>query len=71
RDGTVLIASASAPRRRGDRILLVEQDGAITLAELGHETARQVQLRGLDGAEISAKKAGEIRLIARILWVSQ
>ncbi|MGL5448599.1 MAG: helix-turn-helix transcriptional regulator, partial [Rhabdaerophilum sp.] len=30
RDGTVLIASASAPRRRGDRILLVEQDGAIT-----------------------------------------
>lgn len=71
RDGAVLIASSSAPRRRGDRVLLVEQEGTVTLAELGHETARQVQLRGLDGTEIPAKKAGDIRLIARILWVSQ
>lgn len=71
RDGAVLIVSASAPRRRGDRVVVVEQDGYLTVAELGHETARQVQLRGLDGSEIAAKKAADIRLMARILWVSQ
>lgn len=71
RDGAVLIASSSSPRRRGDRIVLFAQDGTITLAELGHETARQLQLRGLDGSEMLPKKVSDLRLIARILWVSQ
>jgi phage repressor protein C with HTH and peptisase S24 domain len=71
RDGAVLIASASAPRRRGDRIALFGLDGTFSLAELGHETARQLQLRGLDGSEMPPKKASDLRLVARILWVSQ
>jgi phage repressor protein C with HTH and peptisase S24 domain len=71
RDGAVLIASASSPRRRGDRIVLFALDGTLTLAVLGHETARQVQLRGLDGADLPLRKTSDIRLIARILWVSQ
>lgn len=71
RDGAVLIASSSAPRRRGDRIVLMERDGTFIVAELGHETARQVQLRGLDGSDMPPRKTGDIRLIARILWVSQ
>lgn len=71
RDGAVLIASSSAPRRRGDRIVLMERAGTFIVAELGHETARQVQLRGLDGSDLPPRKAGDIRLMARILWVSQ
>jgi phage repressor protein C with HTH and peptisase S24 domain len=71
RDGAILIASASAPRRRGDRVLLVLRDGRLIMAELGHEAARQVQIRALNGSELPAQKAGDIRVIARILWVSQ
>lgn len=71
RDGDILIASAVAPRRRGDRVVVIHQDGAVTLAELGHETARQLQLRALDGTELPARKMSDIRLLARILWVSQ
>lgn len=71
RDGAVLIASSSSPRRRGDRLVLFAQDGTLTLAELGHETARQLQLRGLDGSDMPPKKVSDLRLIARILWVSQ
>ncbi|MBN8533121.1 MAG: helix-turn-helix transcriptional regulator [Rhizobiales bacterium] len=71
RDGAVLIASSSSPRRRGDRIMLFARDGTLTLAELGHETSRQLQLRGLDGSDMPPQKMSDLRLIARILWVSQ
>ncbi len=70
-DGDIIIASPSAPRRRGDKVLLLDQDGSITLAELGHATAAQIHLRGLNGAELDPRKTSDVRLMARILWVSQ
>lgn len=71
KQGDVVIASPSAPRRRGDRVLLLTADGAVTIGELGLETAAQLRLRSLSGEDLPARKAKEIRLLARILWVSQ
>lgn len=71
KQGDVVIASPSAPRRRGDRVLLITEDGNLTLGELGLETATQVRLRSLTGEDLPVRKAKEIRVLARILWVSQ
>ncbi len=71
KQGDVVIASPSAPRRRGDRVLLLAADGTLTIGELGLETPAQVRLRSLSGAEMPAQKTKDIRLLARILWISQ
>lgn len=71
KQGDMIIASPSAPRRRGDRVLLLATDGSLMIGELGLETAMQVRLRGLSGAELPAHKTKDIRLLARILWLSQ
>lgn len=71
KQGDMIIASPSAPRRRGDRVLLLATDGSLMIGELGLETAMQVRLRGLSGEELPAHKTKDIRLLARILWLSQ
>jgi len=71
KQGDMIIASPSAPRRRGDRVLLLAMDGGLMIGELGLETAMQVRLRGLSGEELPAHKTKDIRLLARILWLSQ
>jgi phage repressor protein C with HTH and peptisase S24 domain len=71
RQGDVVIASQSAPRRRGDRVLLLAADGSLMLGELRSETSQQLRLRSFSGADLPAWKTREIRLLARILWVSQ
>ncbi len=69
--GDVIIASPGAPRRRGDRVALVATDGSLTIGELGLETPAQVRLRSLAGEDLPARKRKDIRVLARILWVSQ
>lgn len=71
RQGDVVIASPSAPRRRGDRVLLLAGDGSLSIGELGLESATQVRLRCFSGQQIQARSTKDIRLLARILWVSQ
>lgn len=71
KQGDMIIASPGAPRRRGDRVLLLATDGSLMIGELGLETAMQVRLRGLSGEELPAHKTKDIRLLARILWLSQ
>lgn len=71
KQGDMIIASPSAPRRRGDRVLLLAMDGSLMIGELGLETAMQLRLRGLSGEELPAHKTKDIRLLARILWLSQ
>jgi len=71
KQGDMIIASPSAPRRRGDRVLLLATDGSLMIGELGLETAMQLRLRGLSGEELPAHKTKDIRLLARILWLSQ
>lgn len=71
KQGDMIIASPSAPRRRGDRVLLLATDGSLMIGELGLETAMQVRLRVLSGEELPAHKTKDIRLLARILWLSQ
>jgi phage repressor protein C with HTH and peptisase S24 domain len=69
--GDVIIASPAAQRRRGDRVALVATDGSLTIGELGLETPAQVRLRSLAGEDLPARKRKDIRVLARILWVSQ
>lgn len=71
KQGDMIIASPGAPRRRGDRVLLLAIDGSLMIGELGLEAAAQVRLRGLSGEELPAHKTKDIRLLARILWLSQ
>ncbi|MCA4909224.1 MAG: helix-turn-helix transcriptional regulator, partial [Methylobacterium sp.] len=71
KQGDMIIASPSAPRRRGDRVLLLAIDGSLMIGELWLETAAQVRLRSLSGEELPARKTKDIRLLARILWLSQ
>jgi len=71
KQGDMIIVSPSAPRRRGDRVLLLATDGSLMIGELGLETAMQLRLRGLSGEELPAHKTKDIRLLARILWLSQ
>jgi phage repressor protein C with HTH and peptisase S24 domain len=71
KQGDMIIASPSAPRRRGDRVLLLAIDGSLMIGELGLETGMQLRLRGLSGEELPARKTKDIRLLARILWLSQ
>ncbi|MCA3629110.1 MAG: helix-turn-helix transcriptional regulator [Methylobacterium sp.] len=71
KQGDMIIASPSAPRRRGDRVLLLAIDGSLIIGELGLETGMQLRLRGLSGEELPARKTKDIRLLARILWLSQ
>ncbi|CAN1502150.1 COG2932 Predicted transcriptional regulator [Rhabdaerophilaceae bacterium] len=70
-DGDIIIASPSAPRRRGDKVLVLTNEGRMILASLEHGTSTQFRLRGFDGADLGAFKSWDVRLIARILWVSQ
>jgi phage repressor protein C with HTH and peptisase S24 domain len=71
RDGDILIASLNAERRRGDRVIVVSQSGEVRLAEISMETASHLRLRSLAGDEMPAFAKSEVRLLARILWVSQ
>lgn len=71
RDGDILLLSTQLAPRHGDRILLMDQAGLVTLAVLGQKTAGSIHLRGLDGGTLPVCAKSSIRLLARILWASQ
>lgn len=71
RDGDILLLSTQLPQRHGDRVLLMDHDGAITLAVLGQTTENSIHLKKLDGSILPVRPKSTIRLLARILWVSQ
>jgi phage repressor protein C with HTH and peptisase S24 domain len=56
KQGDMIIASPGAPRRRGDRVLLLAIDGSLMIGELWLEAAAQVRLRSLSGEELPARK---------------
>ena len=71
RDGDIIIASAHAEPRHGDRVVIIGKDGRTEIAVMGQSTAGQVHLLGLDGTALPPRRRGTIRAIARILWASQ
>src|SRR5262249_11603373 len=48
RDGDVVVVSASAPVRRGDRVVVRTKSGEVIAKELKRKTAKAVELKSLD-----------------------
>ena len=71
REGDVVIASAAAARRKGDRILVIHPDDRVEAGFLQQETATSVHLKAGDGKDIPVIKRNAVRLVARILWLAQ
>lgn len=71
REGDILIVSPSAECRRGDRVFILGHDKSADIAVLRQNTSNALHVRALTGEETSSIKHAQIRLLARILWVSQ
>ncbi|WP_026190576.1 S24 family peptidase [Methylobacterium sp. WSM2598] len=69
-DGDVLVVCATAPMRRGDRILVSLRTGALVGAVLRRRTARVADLAPVMPGEAARSIAtAEIAWMARIMWV--
>ncbi|MCK1653298.1 helix-turn-helix transcriptional regulator [Bradyrhizobium sp. 149] len=72
RDGDIILVSASAPIRKGDRVVVKTKAGELTVATLKRRTAKVLDLQPLDPAQAErTMAASEIAWIARIVWASQ
>ena len=64
REGDVVIASAAAARRKGDRILVIHPDDRVETGFLAQETATSIHLKGGDGKDMPViKRNGVVRVI--------
>jgi phage repressor protein C with HTH and peptisase S24 domain len=70
-DGDTLILSPHAEPRRGDRVLVVSMDGAMTLKIFARKTATHFHAQTLVGAKSRTWLLTEIRFLHRIIWASQ
>lgn len=72
RDGDRLIIDQDATPRRGDRVIVRRQSGAIEAWALGDSSVQTVELIALDpnGAK-QRVPLGDIQSISRIIWASQ
>lgn len=72
RFGTLVIVSKNSEIRRGDRILVIKNDGQIEIKEFVRRTSSSVEVNDIFSREeeysISLK---DIKLVNRIVWVSQ
>lgn len=71
RDGAIVVVAPDAETRRGDRVLVLEKDGRVTLAVLGHQTASQVNLTAFNGEALAPCNSEQVRAVYRIIWASQ
>jgi phage repressor protein C with HTH and peptisase S24 domain len=71
RDGDVIIVDPKAQPRRGDRVFLLDTAGAIRLATLGRQTTTHLHLTTLQDEALEPQALESIKMVARIVWVSQ
>ncbi len=71
RDGTVVIVAPEAEKRRGDRVLVIGQDGRSILACIGHQSAAQLNLTTLVGKPLPPRAADSLRGVYRVVWATQ
>lgn len=72
RDGDIILVSAGAPIRKGDRVVVKTKAGEVTVAMLKRRTARALDLQPLDASQSERTMAvSDIGWIARIVWASQ
>jgi phage repressor protein C with HTH and peptisase S24 domain len=70
RDGDVLVVSATAAIRKGDRVVTCLGGGSILVAELKRRTPRAAELSGpAPGDPDRVVPASEIAWMARVMWV--
>ena len=72
REGDILVCSPSVPVRRGDRVLMKDKNGALTIGLLKRKTMNSVEITEFGGEHGDVIVASQdVAWIARILWVSQ
>lgn len=72
RDGGIILVSASAPIRKGDRVVAKTKAGDMIVATLKRRSAKALELLPLDATQTERTiAAGEVAWIARIVWASQ
>lgn len=71
RDGDILILTASAQPRRGDRLLLALKDGSFRINTFVRHAGNQFHFRPLGEGEEARLSRNDIDHMFRILWASQ
>lgn len=72
RDGDVILVSPGAPIRKGDRVVVKEKAGEVTLATVKRRTPKALDLQPLDTSQAERRMAAsDVAWIARIVWASQ
>ncbi len=72
RDGDLIVVSPSASIRRGDRVLVKQQDGSIMICQLIRESARRIELAQVGNAASSSDLQNrDVAWMSRIIWASQ
>lgn len=72
RDGDLIVISPSASIRRGDRVLIKQQDGSVMICQLIRESARRIELAQIGSAALSIDMQNkDVAWMSRIIWASQ
>lgn len=71
RPGDIVIVAPQTPTRRGDRVFVLEKNGAASIAMLGHQQQATTLFTSLSGNPLPQKSGDSIAMIARIIWASQ
>lgn len=72
RDGDLVVVSPGASIRRGDRVLIKQQDGSVMICQLIRESARRIELAQVGNADSSIDLQNkDVAWMSRIIWASQ
>jgi phage repressor protein C with HTH and peptisase S24 domain len=72
RSGDIIVASPTAPVRRGHRVVVRTKDGEVIARELKRRTAKSIELKSLNAHEPDRTlAAADVVWIVRIVWASQ
>ena len=72
RDGDILVVSATASVRRGDRVIVRTAGGEIVAGELRRRTAKTMELRSLQADEPDrVLPISDVIWLARVMWARQ
>lgn len=67
----ILIISKNSDIRRGDRVLIILKDGNKQISEFIRRTAKSLEILNIKNNEESSILIDDIKLVNRIVWVSQ
>lgn len=72
RNGTLLVVSKNSEMRRGDRLVIIDPKGGMTIKEFIRRTATSLEVREITSPnKESSIDLCEVLLVNRIVWASQ